>query len=169
MNIHYFWCGLGALMCNNVTTGLRGNWKQGGVVEWHQCVSPYCLPITLGVCQTQPSLQTLLEALLFQDRQICCQKIIVAFPFLQRENKFYAEMFRLGIPKEAQRMNYDPFSMIQCRMNLLEYTDFSITCELYGHLQLTEINSFFPMSILLLSLLYRAGQFSYKIWQSIHL
>lgn len=71
-------------------------------------------------------------------------------------------MFRLGIPKEAQRMNYEPFSMIQYNMNLLEYTDFGITFELYGHLQLTEINSFIPMSILLHSLLYIAGQFSYK-------
>lgn len=157
MNIHYFWCGLGALMCNKVTIGLQ--------VEWWSDISVCvrCLPITFGVCQTEPSIKTLLEALLFQDRQICCQKITVAFPFLQRENKFYAEMFRLGIPKEAQQMNYEPFSMIQYSMNLLEYTDFSITCELYGHLQLTEINSFFPMSILLHSLLYIAGQFSYKI------
>ena len=45
-------------------------------------------------------------------------------------------MFRLGIPKEAQQMNYGPFSMIQYNMNLLEYTGFSITCELYGYLQL---------------------------------
>lgn len=51
---------------------------------------------------------------------------------------------------------------IQHNMNLLEYTDFSITCELYGHLQLTEINSFFPISILSHSLLHISGQCSYK-------
>lgn len=98
----------------------------------------------------------------YSNRQICCQKITVVFPFLQREKKFHAEMFRLGILKEAQQMNYGSFPMIQCNMNLPEYTDFSITCELCGHLKLTEINSFIPMSILLHSLLYIVGQFSYK-------
>lgn len=71
-------------------------------------------------------------------------------------------MFRLGAPKEAQRMNYEPFSVTQHNMNLSEYTDFSIPCELYGHLQVTEINSFIPMTVLLHSLLYIAGQLSYK-------
>lgn len=71
-------------------------------------------------------------------------------------------MFRLGIPKEAQHMNYEPFPMIQYSMNLLEYTDFRITCELYGHLQLAEINSFILISILSPSLLHKDGQSSYK-------
>lgn len=59
-------------------------------------------------------------------------------------------------------MNYEPFPMIQCSMNLLEYTDFRITCELYGHLQLTEINSFILISILSPHLLHKVGQSSYK-------
>lgn len=71
-------------------------------------------------------------------------------------------MFRLGIPREAQHMNYEPFPMIQYSMNLLEYTDFRITCELYGRLQLTEISSFILISILSPCLLHKAGQTSYK-------
>lgn len=71
-------------------------------------------------------------------------------------------MFRLSIPKEAQQMNYEPFPMIQYDINLLEYTDFSITCELYGHLQLTGINSFILISVLSHFLLHRVGSFSYK-------
>lgn len=59
-------------------------------------------------------------------------------------------------------MNYEPFPTTQYSMNLLEYTDCSVSCELCGHLQLTEINSFIPMSMSSHSFLHVIGQFSYK-------
>ena len=92
-------------------------------IDWHfteeillhmlQCRCPCCPPVTTDICQTQSDIQTLSETLLFQHRQICCQNIPVAFPFLQKEKKFYAEMFRVSISSKAQQMNYEPFSLIQ--------------------------------------------------------
>lgn len=66
-------------------------------------------------------------------RQICCQKIIATFLYLQRERKFYVEIFWWSTPKEAPQMNYEPFPGTQHNMNPRGFTGFRNTYELYGH------------------------------------
>lgn len=49
MNIDYFWCGLGALMCNKVTIGLQVEWWSDISV----CVPIACLSLLVFVKQSQ--------------------------------------------------------------------------------------------------------------------
>lgn len=55
------------------------------------------------------------------------------FLYIQRERKFYVEIFWWSTPKEAPQMNYEPFPGTQHNMNPRGFTGFRNTYELYGH------------------------------------